>query len=1277
MQRAAVCEVQRVLTFVERHALQMHEEDKEDLKALLSNSIAEAEALGCARSELLKNIARCSSHFVKTCLDLKLEDGVSPAAEVQVPMRRPVLTRISASVSFLKVERLQFHFKDGSQKVALLTDVSWLSDSMNGALSLALPSMFSTHSEGDWPPERCYSLDEEGKVICSSKDMDEAIDSNSVPALVLRCLRAALKCPQGYSNASDAALASLIERLFSIALVADCHVGVPFLREAGLLLRRHQRLHTLLDQEGGIFGLGGVADTTVSLVWHFQGLTCSVSPLLAQAAQALPSGIRKRGSVISDQFPIQDSHEWLTAEVRKHWFAMSNAPAPKEKAKKSRKRASFILRPVRPRNAPGTAVAPLRAGRERIIRQGQEPIVRRGRLNLAHNSSLARSLSAPRGATPVRFTAPGLQRGSSRRNISVGPQRQRRGLSQAPEEPSEDWCYAYYLAAGLNLKALHQRWLRSLRQPSAKREESRTVIRFNDDVMLLKVDEKDCFVFSFGCLVCWGCTPQEVGAARDYVQAHLAKPVELAQVEVDFLSITGNASALPIATKAVDRLAIAYSLAQSVRLSYWEQRIDLWVAATRLEVNDCMASASAASAADGAMPEDMDTASDPNGEEPKSDDSSDSSSSSSDSESYDDEEQRKLAYVLRLNRSCQAECRRLLAVLKRQKADDKRQIEMLDDFIAQRKRRPRPPAHLRIKIRPSFFSHEKRPRAPTKNPHALQRRSFFNNNNIKLPGRKPPGPVWKKAADASLIDVVRAELQSELFYQAYTCKAKEVPYLERTDFFNNVKKSIAEKSTVLMWSELNYKADWHRIAARMAKRGHPHPAKQCFVRYLHKLHPQLKKGKFTKQEDAALLQLSARYEGFDWDTIAKHMPTGRTAWTCFSRYQKSLNNAITKVGFSTEQMDLLRRSVRELGYFHDDPDRRSLVAIVSRLGPGKVGPQVEEKLQRFKLNIYQIPSLPWSRKEHRSLELAIKIYPPGCNDWKAIGHHVPDQDVKHLQRRWRDCQCRIGPWTEQEDQALRKSVEKHKPGNWNLMTWDVPTRSSKQIFRRWQKLFPKEGRLYEALQQRFGQRFRKRPTLVASDFAVNLQVEESVVLGTDIKMQQLTTGDQRADQHLGRINKLLRDTAFGRVQKKQNAEKTEKTKKRPAGKKGTVKKETVKKDNVKKENVKKEAVKEETVKKRKMTKENVQKETVKEETVKKRKMTKENVKKENTEEVKTEEGVATVKIEPGTRALAKAKAKAKSAAKAKAKAKAKSKSKAKTKAKIKSEKDPEHLSPLF
>ncbi|CAJ1348064.1 unnamed protein product [Effrenium voratum] len=166
------------------------------------------------------------------------------------------------------------------------------------------------------------------------------MESQSVPALVLRCLRAALKCPQGYGSASDAALASLIERLFSIALVADCHVGLPFLREAGLLLRRHQRLHTLLDLEGGIFGLGGVADTTVTLVWYFQGIGFSLCPTLAQASKALPSSLRKRSSVITDLFPIQDSHQWLAVEVRKHLEALANVR--QKKSTKPARRASFV-----------------------------------------------------------------------------------------------------------------------------------------------------------------------------------------------------------------------------------------------------------------------------------------------------------------------------------------------------------------------------------------------------------------------------------------------------------------------------------------------------------------------------------------------------------------------------------------------------------------------------------------------------------------------------------------------------------------------------------------------------------------------------------------------------------------------------------------------------------------------------------------------------------------------------------------------------------------------
>merc|ERR1711865_1283908 len=106
---------------------------------------------------------------------------------------------------------------------------------------------------------------EGGQVQASAKEISACLDVDSVPALVLRCLEAALRCPQAYGRASDAALAQLIENLFVLAAAADPRVGFPLLREAALLLRRHFRLHTLLDVEGGLFGLGGVMERSVTV----------------------------------------------------------------------------------------------------------------------------------------------------------------------------------------------------------------------------------------------------------------------------------------------------------------------------------------------------------------------------------------------------------------------------------------------------------------------------------------------------------------------------------------------------------------------------------------------------------------------------------------------------------------------------------------------------------------------------------------------------------------------------------------------------------------------------------------------------------------------------------------------------------------------------------------------------------------------------------------------------------------------------------------------------
>merc|ERR1712083_195941 len=169
-----------------------------------------------------------------------------------------------------------------------------------------------------------------------------ALEIDSVPALVLRCLDAALKCPQGFGKASDSALATLIEHLFLLASTADPHVALAILKEASLLLRKHIRLHTLLDVEGGLYGLGGVVDRSVSVAWPLVPLAFSLTPDIKKAGQALPAAIPNRRILLTDLFPDWDSESWLTTEFVKHFSALAQAQTPRASDRGHRASAKFL-----------------------------------------------------------------------------------------------------------------------------------------------------------------------------------------------------------------------------------------------------------------------------------------------------------------------------------------------------------------------------------------------------------------------------------------------------------------------------------------------------------------------------------------------------------------------------------------------------------------------------------------------------------------------------------------------------------------------------------------------------------------------------------------------------------------------------------------------------------------------------------------------------------------------------------------------------------------------
>lgn len=228
----------------------------------------------------------------------------------------------------------------GPSQALTTTDFSWLSDTMQQALGLAVPSLYSAYSESlAWPPPRCFAHDGSHHSV-DGQELSRALEISSVPTLVLRCLAAALRCPQAYGKASDSSLALLVEHLFHLATAADSHVGLGLLQEASTMLRRNRQLHPLLDVEGGLFRVGGLGDNSVSVAWHLQVLTHALAPWTARVGESLAKVVPSRLRNPADLFPAKDARSWFGAEFLQHLAPLARAPEPKTLQKGKRAKYS-------------------------------------------------------------------------------------------------------------------------------------------------------------------------------------------------------------------------------------------------------------------------------------------------------------------------------------------------------------------------------------------------------------------------------------------------------------------------------------------------------------------------------------------------------------------------------------------------------------------------------------------------------------------------------------------------------------------------------------------------------------------------------------------------------------------------------------------------------------------------------------------------------------------------------------------------------------------------
>jgi hypothetical protein len=115
-------------------------------------------------------------------------------------------------------------------------------------------------------------------------------------------------------------------------------------------------------------------------------------------------------------------------------------------------------------------------------------------------------------------------------------------------------------------------------------------------------------------------------------------------------------------------------------------------------------------------------------------------------------------------------------------------------------------------------------------------------------------------------------------------------------------------------------------------------------------------------------------------------------------------------------------------------------------------PQTRPRPSRPKYKI-KTDKTAWTADEDNLLRLAVQLYGDRSERWTKIAACVPGRTNKMCRKRWfhsLDPNLRKGPWTEEEDDLLRKAVEKHNRV-WCKVAESIPGRTDDQCAKRWKE----------------------------------------------------------------------------------------------------------------------------------------------------------------------------------------------------------------------------------
>eukprot|EP00981_Chlorochromonas_danica_P006923 scaffold1504_cov172-Ochromonas_danica.AAC.11 len=286
------------------------------------------------------------------------------------------------------------------------------------------------------------------------------------------------------------------------------------------------------------------------------------------------------------------------------------------------------------------------------------------------------------------------------------------------------------------------------------------------------------------------------------------------------------------------------------------------------------------------------------------------------------------------------------------------------------------------------------------------------------------------------------------------------------------RKWTAEEDTLLRKGVEEFGEKWTEIA----KRYFPHRKNpdSLRTRWVSALRPDLKKGPWSSEEDAKLVELVKQFGSSSWPKIASHMD-GRSAASCSQRWRHSLDPALVRLSWSPDEDEIIKKFILEdIERNHVRSDWQSVLSLL----PTKRFPlQLTRRYQYLKkcydpnqgifLSHPVIPVRP-RRPEQKSENARkspnmrrrrniVKVVDDTADGDDLIDeddddNDDDDDDVDEEDEEDDDVSPPGVPWTEEEDTQLLIAVRKFGESDWTAVAERVSSsRSPAECKQRWER----------------------------------------------------------------------------------------------------------------------------------------------------------------------------------------------------------------------------------